>query len=255
MLSKETSIYLNNRDNLTLKQEFNWESSIGKYTFPCVKQIASGKLLYHTGSSAWCSVTIERGGIGWREGGREVWEEGDLCIFMADSYCCMEETNTTVQSNYPPIKNKWKNTNKAKKNKQKNSSSPFWPQKVISYSSSTWGAIKMQMPGFSCVLAHRPNVSTSSQLHVPQHHVCRLKWWEYFYHADSEGQGSLACCSSWGHKEWDTICCCQRLNNKKTSWKLTSATNLDELVASIYWQALPGSTLKDFDLQFGNRVF
>ena len=21
---------------------------------------------------------------------------------------------------------------------------------------------------------------------------------------DSEGQGSLACCSSWGHKEWDT---------------------------------------------------
>ena len=21
---------------------------------------------------------------------------------------------------------------------------------------------------------------------------------------DSEGQGSLACCSPWGHKEWDT---------------------------------------------------
>ena len=29
-------------------------------------------------------------------------------------------------------------------------------------------------------------------------------------HGDSEGQGGLACCSSWGHKEWDTT---QRLNN------------------------------------------
>ena len=30
---------------------------------------------------------------------------------------------------------------------------------------------------------------------------------------DSEGQGSLACCSSWGHKESDTI---YRLNNNRT---------------------------------------
>ena len=28
---------------------------------------------------------------------------------------------------------------------------------------------------------------------------------------DGEGQGSLACCSPWGHKEVDTI---ERLNNK-----------------------------------------
>ena len=28
---------------------------------------------------------------------------------------------------------------------------------------------------------------------------------------DSEGQGSLAYCSPWGHKEWDTT---QQLNNK-----------------------------------------
>ena len=28
---------------------------------------------------------------------------------------------------------------------------------------------------------------------------------------DSEGHGSLACCSSWGHKELDTT---ERLNNK-----------------------------------------
>ena len=165
----------------------------------------------------------------------------------------MEETNTTLQSNYPPIKNKFKNTNKAT-NKQKNSSSPFWPQKVISYSSPTWGAIKMEMSGSSCMLAHRPNVSTSSQLHVPQHHVCCSKWWEYLYHGDSEGQGSLACCSSGGHTESD-MSCCQRLNNKKTSWKLASATNPEELMASIYWQPMPGSTLKDLDLQFGNQVF
>ena len=31
---------------------------------------------------------------------------------------------------------------------------------------------------------------------------------------DSEGQGSLACCSPWGHKELDTI---YRLH-KKDSW-------------------------------------
>ena len=31
---------------------------------------------------------------------------------------------------------------------------------------------------------------------------------------DSEGQGSLVCCSPWGHKEWDTT---ERLNNSTTS--------------------------------------
>ena len=34
----------------------NRESSIDIYTLPCVKQIATGKLLYHTGSPGWCSV-------------------------------------------------------------------------------------------------------------------------------------------------------------------------------------------------------
>ena len=33
----------------------NWESSIDIYTLPCVRQIASGNLLYRAGSSAWCS--------------------------------------------------------------------------------------------------------------------------------------------------------------------------------------------------------
>ena len=33
------------------------------YTLPCVKQIASGKLLYNTGNSAWYFVTTKRGGM------------------------------------------------------------------------------------------------------------------------------------------------------------------------------------------------
>ena len=41
---------------------------------------------------------------------------------------------------------------------------------------------------------------------------------------DSEGQGSLACCSPWGHKELDMT---ERLNNNSsfvssTLWKLTA---------------------------------
>lgn len=29
----------------------------------------------------------------------------DMCVLMADSHCRIVETNTTLQSNYPPIKN------------------------------------------------------------------------------------------------------------------------------------------------------
>ena len=36
-------------------------------------------------------------------GGREVQEGGDICIHIADSLHCTEETNTTLQSNYTPI--------------------------------------------------------------------------------------------------------------------------------------------------------
>ena len=36
--------------------ETNWESRIDIYTLLCVEQTARGKLLYSTGSSAWCSV-------------------------------------------------------------------------------------------------------------------------------------------------------------------------------------------------------
>ena len=44
----------------------NWETGIDINTLLCVKQTACGKLLYSTGSSAWCSVVTERGG---KEGG------------------------------------------------------------------------------------------------------------------------------------------------------------------------------------------
>ena len=40
----------------------SWEIRIDMYTLLCMKQIASGKLLYVTGSSARCSVMAWRGG-------------------------------------------------------------------------------------------------------------------------------------------------------------------------------------------------
>ena len=55
----------------------NWEVVIGMYTLPCLKQIASGKLPYSTGSSAQYCVVTPRAGIGVRgtrgEGGLRGW--------------------------------------------------------------------------------------------------------------------------------------------------------------------------------------
>ena len=70
----------------------NWESIIEIYTntLPYVKQIANRKLLYNTGSSTWLCDNLEGwDGVG---SGREVREEGDICIPMADSWWCMAET-------------------------------------------------------------------------------------------------------------------------------------------------------------------
>ena len=41
-----------------------WEIRIDIDTLPCIKQIASGKLLYGTESSAWCSVITQMGAMG-----------------------------------------------------------------------------------------------------------------------------------------------------------------------------------------------
>lgn len=71
------NIYAEQWQNGNLKKKvlllkMSSESKIGStdiYTLPCVKQMASEKLLYSTGSSAWCSVITERGwdgmGMGW----------------------------------------------------------------------------------------------------------------------------------------------------------------------------------------------
>ena len=48
----------------------NWEIGIDILTLPCVKQIASGNLLYITGSSARCSVITYMGGMGGEGGSR-----------------------------------------------------------------------------------------------------------------------------------------------------------------------------------------
>ena len=40
--------------------------------------------------------------------GREAQEGGDVCRLMADSWWCVAETNTTLESNYPPIEKKKK---------------------------------------------------------------------------------------------------------------------------------------------------
>ena len=36
--------------------------------------------------------------------GKEIQKRGNICIHIADSLCCTAETNTTLQSNYTPLK-------------------------------------------------------------------------------------------------------------------------------------------------------
>jgi len=74
----------------------NWEyiTEIYIYVLPCVKWIASGKLLYSTGSSTQCFVTTWKVEMGWGLG--EVQEGGDLCILVADSCCFMAEASTIL---------------------------------------------------------------------------------------------------------------------------------------------------------------
>ena len=46
---------------------------------------------------------------GWAGGeGAEAQGRGGMCAHRADLRCGMAETSTTLGSNYPPIKNKWK---------------------------------------------------------------------------------------------------------------------------------------------------
>ena len=36
--------------------------------------------------------------------GKEIQKRGEIYIYIADSLCCMAETNMTLYSNYDPIK-------------------------------------------------------------------------------------------------------------------------------------------------------
>ena len=69
----------------------NWESSIETYTVPYVKQIVVG--------SGCITQEVQPGAlwqpreVRWGGGGRYVQEWGVICILMADSHCCMAETN------------------------------------------------------------------------------------------------------------------------------------------------------------------
>ena len=57
----------------------NWECGTDTFTPPCVKQTASGKVLYSAGSSAGRSAMTKRGGVGvWWEGG----SRGMGCMYM-----------------------------------------------------------------------------------------------------------------------------------------------------------------------------
>ena len=55
----------------------NWKSVIDIYTLPCVKQIASGNLLYTQGAHCGALWWPKEGGWG---SGREALEEGNICI-------------------------------------------------------------------------------------------------------------------------------------------------------------------------------
>ena len=60
--------------------EMNWETGTDIYALPCEKQIASGKLLYNTESSAPCSVVTYRCGMGVEVGQRSKREGTDVYI-------------------------------------------------------------------------------------------------------------------------------------------------------------------------------
>ena len=72
----------------------NSEISNDIYTLPCVEQIASGNLLYITGSSAWFSVVPRLCVVGFE---REVQEGENICVHITDSLRCIAETNTVTQ--------------------------------------------------------------------------------------------------------------------------------------------------------------
>ena len=67
----------------------NWEIGIDTYTLPCVKWIASGNLLYSTGSYIQYLVITYNG----KESEKEYIY---IYMYIYESLCCIPETNTTL---------------------------------------------------------------------------------------------------------------------------------------------------------------
>ena len=67
-----------------------------------------GSGCFSTGSSARCSVMTQMGQMGVERCERVAQDGGDTCIHIVDLLHCTAETNTTLESNYSPIKNKFK---------------------------------------------------------------------------------------------------------------------------------------------------
>ena len=72
----------------------NQEIRIDIYTLSCIKQIANGKLLYSTGSSARCSVMTSMGKMGrWGWGKRESKREGNY-VYIQLAYFVVQQKPT-----------------------------------------------------------------------------------------------------------------------------------------------------------------
>ena len=67
------------------------------------------------------------------KGGRQSQEGEDICIHIAGSHCCTAETNTTLSSNYTPIKKKKRKTT-GFRNHEQHPSPPLRYQGSIKYS-------------------------------------------------------------------------------------------------------------------------
>ena len=67
--------------------EMNWKIEIDIYILLSIKKITNKNLLCSTGNATQCSVLTKREGN---------LKRGDICIPIADSLCCTEETNTTL---------------------------------------------------------------------------------------------------------------------------------------------------------------
>lgn len=70
------------------------ESRADMYIVPHIKQTASGKGLYNTGSSAQCCEAL---GVGWGAAERETQEGKDICILRVGSHCWTVETSNIVK--------------------------------------------------------------------------------------------------------------------------------------------------------------